>query len=206
MKLSAYIVKHDGGFAPNPFGRVCTLACCKPTIRRNAEPEDIVIGTGSVSSGLSGRLVYAMRVNEVLPFDEYWVRYPSKRPSLDSPVKMRGDNVWHSDASGNWHCAPGAIHDESNRNRDLRGRNVLISSDFFYFGRNAVAIPTRFHRMIATTQGHKNTYDRFLITSFWKWINSNAPKPGRIGLPLDFADPIRAVCECSKKHKHDWHN
>jgi len=38
MKLSGYIVRVDTGFAPNPFGRHCTLACCKPTIRRVAEP------------------------------------------------------------------------------------------------------------------------------------------------------------------------
>ena len=196
-------MKHDSGFAPNPFGRVCTLACCKPTIRRNAESGDIVIGTGSVSSGLSGCLIYAMRVIEVLPFDEYWVRFPSKRPSPDSPVKMRGDNVWHHDLSGNWHCAPGAIHDEGDRNRDLRGRNVLISSDYFYFGGNAIAIPDRFRLMIATTQGHKNTDDPSLITGFWKWISSKAPKLGRIALPLDFADPVCGVCECSKKHVHD---
>jgi Nucleotide modification associated domain 2 len=44
MKLSAYIVRVDSGFAPNPFGHHCTLACCKPTIRRKAEPGDIIVG------------------------------------------------------------------------------------------------------------------------------------------------------------------
>ena len=37
VKLMAYIVRHDSGFSPNPFGGVCTLACCKPAIRRSAE-------------------------------------------------------------------------------------------------------------------------------------------------------------------------
>ena len=30
MTLYSYIVKHDNGFAPNPFHGFCTLACCKP--------------------------------------------------------------------------------------------------------------------------------------------------------------------------------
>src|SRR5712692_3346145 len=67
MKLSAYIVRVDSGFAPNPFGHHCTLACCKPTIRRKAEPGDIIVGTGSARYGLTGCVVYAMRVRDVIP-------------------------------------------------------------------------------------------------------------------------------------------
>jgi len=29
-------LKHDSGFVPNPFHGYCTLACCKPQIRRKA--------------------------------------------------------------------------------------------------------------------------------------------------------------------------
>jgi len=32
--LYSYIVKTDTGFAPNPFHGFCTLACCKPIMRR----------------------------------------------------------------------------------------------------------------------------------------------------------------------------
>jgi len=199
MKLSAYIVKHDSGFSPNPFGGVCTLACCKPTIRRNAKPGDIILGTGSAHSGLSGHLVYAMRVGAVLAFDEYWERYPSRRPSPETPVKKRGDNIWHRDAFGNWRGIPGAIHDERSRDRDLRGRNALISSEFYYFGRDAIEIPSEFRCLIATARGHKNTKDADLITRFWEWIKCTAPKPGRIGVPLDFAEALCDDSECNRK-------
>jgi hypothetical protein len=150
MKLSAYIVRYDTGFSQNPFGRVCALACCKPTIRRTAEEGDIVIGTGSARTGLSKHLIYAMRVEAVLPLDKYWKDYPSKRPSSISPLKAQGDNIWHRDSSGNWCCAPGARHDERNRKRDLKGRNVLISQDFYYFGRDAIQIPERFRCLICS--------------------------------------------------------
>lgn len=67
MKLSAYIITVDSGFAPR---RYCTLACCKPTIRRTAEPGDIVIACAASSAARPGHLVYAMRVNEV--YQKYW--------------------------------------------------------------------------------------------------------------------------------------
>jgi hypothetical protein len=140
-----------------------------------------------------------MRVETVLPLDEYWERYPSKRPSPKTPVRARGDNIWHRDAFGKWRCVPGALHDERNRNRDLRGCNALISSEFYYFGRDAIQIPYDFRCLIATTQGHKNTNDADLITRFWEWIKANAPKPGRTGIPFDFAEPGCGVCECNRK-------
>jgi len=138
-----------------------------------------------------------MRVGTVLPYDDYWERHPSKRPSAQTPVKKRGDNIWHRDESGNWRCVPGALHDERNRKRDLRGRNALISSEFYYFGRDAIEIPDEFRHLIATARGHKNTYDRDPITRFWEWVKANAPKAGRIGMPFDFAEPVCTACECN---------
>jgi hypothetical protein len=199
MRLSAYIVRHDNGFSPNPFGRVCTLACCKPAIRRTAKPGETIIGTGSARCGLSGRLIYAMRVETVIPLHEYWERYPSKRPSQETPVRARGDNIWHRDALGNWRCVPGALHDERNRDRDLRGRNALISSEFYYFGRDAIQMPPEFRCLIATARGHKNTDNADVVTRFWKWIKATAPKAGRIGIPFDFVGAACGVCECNRK-------
>ena len=44
MKIYSYIVKRDYGFAPNPFYGYCTLATCKPVIRKHAEIGDIIQG------------------------------------------------------------------------------------------------------------------------------------------------------------------
>ena len=44
MKLYSYIIKSDLGFSPNPFWGKCTLACCKPVIRKTAKPGDWVVG------------------------------------------------------------------------------------------------------------------------------------------------------------------
>ena len=37
VKLYSYIVAVDSGFAPNPFHGFCTIATCKPRIRKTAE-------------------------------------------------------------------------------------------------------------------------------------------------------------------------
>ena len=48
MKIYSYIVKRDYGFAPNPFYGYCTLATCKPVIRKHAEIGDIIVGIGKI--------------------------------------------------------------------------------------------------------------------------------------------------------------
>ena len=146
MKLAAYIITVDSGFAPHPFGRYCTLACCKPTIRRTAEPGDIVIACAASSAARPRHLVYAMRVKEVIPYQKYWriARFATRKPSKKTAVRRRGDNIWHQDRAGKWHVCAGACHDQSHCERDTGGVNALVATDFFYFGRSAIRIPVRF--------------------------------------------------------------
>ena len=69
-RLFSYVVDHDYGFAPNPFGGICTLAKCKyGSKKRNivemAERRDWIAGTGGADLSKSaghGKLIYAMRV------------------------------------------------------------------------------------------------------------------------------------------------
>jgi hypothetical protein len=69
-RLFSYVLRKDDGAAPNPFWGVCTLAICKPVIRRTAEVDDWVVGTGSKRApdgrDLSGTVVYAMRITKKL--------------------------------------------------------------------------------------------------------------------------------------------
>jgi len=80
-QLFTYTIPYDDGAAPNPFHGMCTLAICKPSIRRVAKVGDWVAGLGSKnapSGDLSGRLVYAMKVEEVIPLSEYDRRAPQE--------------------------------------------------------------------------------------------------------------------------------
>ena len=65
--LFSYVVRFDSGFAPNPFYGYCTLATCKPRIRKAAGVGDWVVGSGSNDSLVrrGGYMVYAMQVSDV---------------------------------------------------------------------------------------------------------------------------------------------
>ena len=110
-RVYSYCVARDYGFAPNPFYGFCTLATCKPIIRRKASVGDFIVGTGSKELGQQGKLVYAMRVSEAMSLDEYWadLRFQVKKPNLAGSLKKRfGDNVYHS-ANGSW-CQEDSHH------------------------------------------------------------------------------------------------
>lgn len=72
MKIYSYVVRYDSGFAPNPFEKFCSLATCKPRIRKNIQVGDWVIGTGSIENVGNKKLIYAMQVEEKMTFDKYW--------------------------------------------------------------------------------------------------------------------------------------
>ena len=42
MIVYEYVMTSDSGFAPNPFHGACTLACCKPKIRKGVANEIFV--------------------------------------------------------------------------------------------------------------------------------------------------------------------
>ena len=101
-KLYSYVLREDTGFAPNPYHGFCTLACCKGPIRMRAVVGDWIIGTGSDARGKwhGNNISYAMRVTEVLTFDEYWRdgRFLAKRPNPDGDLKEScGDNIYRFD-------------------------------------------------------------------------------------------------------------
>ena len=50
-RLFSYTIPSDDGAAPNPFHGQCTLAICKPSIRRVAKKDDWIAGLGSKMPG-----------------------------------------------------------------------------------------------------------------------------------------------------------
>ncbi len=141
----------DFGFAPNPFHGVCTLATCKPRIRRTAQNDDWIFGMGGSKLNAAGRCIYAMRVSNALTFDEYWVapEYRAKRPVRNGSRKtIVGDNIyyripdselWHQEDSH--HSQPNGTPDQYNIRHDTQTDRVLISEQFVYFGASAPAVP-----------------------------------------------------------------
>ena len=88
MRLYSYVVVSDTGFAPNPFDNFCTLATCKPRIRKNAKIGDIIIGTGSKSNVGNDKLIYAMKITERMNYNDYF---------NDNRFIGRSDNIYYLD-------------------------------------------------------------------------------------------------------------
>lgn len=151
-KVYMYVMSRDFGFAPNPFHGVCTLATCKPTIRRVAQVGDWVLGLGGLRLKAFDRCIYAMQVDETMTFDEYW-EHPDhlrKRPvRIGTRKTMVGDNIYHRDRiGGGWlqadshHSRPDGAPEPLNVSTDTGADRVLLSHRFIYYGREAVPIPS----------------------------------------------------------------
>ena len=144
MKLYSYVIPRDYGFAPNPYFGYCTLATCKPGIRKSAQVGDWIAAYGSARSSIAQKLVMLMKVGETLSFDEYWTdaRFMSKHPVFNKgKIHMYGDNIYHH-VGDRWMQDPshhsymdGSIN-YMNLDRDTKANRVLIATEFFYFGAN----------------------------------------------------------------------
>lgn len=200
MRLYSYVVARDFGFAPNPFHGFCTLATCKSDIRRTATVGDLVIGTGSATRKRGGYLVYIMNVTEVTTFDRYWIdrRFTGKKPSMHGSKKQAfGDNIYHRTAgSGPWmqenshHSLADGTANFANVANDTKSINVLVSSDFLYFGGEGPQIPKRFCSFagydVCAGRGYKNRFPADLVRELTGWWRS-LDTAGCAGRPLDWS-------------------
>lgn len=199
MRLHSYVVARDVGFAPNPFHGYCTLATCKPVIRRHAEIGDWIVGTGPTDKGKQRNLIFVMKVEEVLTFDKYWndPRFLCKRPNLRGSLKQAyGDNIYHRDKqTGEWHqenshhSFPNGVLNEENLCQDVETtENVLISQSFSYWGKSGPEIPSNFLSEsfnLKARRGHKNNFNETHIERFLAWYQS-LDQTGYLGEPIDF--------------------
>lgn len=192
-KCYSYVVARDYGFAPNPFHGVLTLADCKQQIRKVAKVGDWVIGHSSKKLGQ--KLIYMMKVTEVLTFDQYWYdpRYLIKRPCMNgSLVTMYGDNIYHHDEIGEWkqedshHSLEHGITNQLNLKRDTGTTDrVLISAEFIYLGKSMMEMPENMRGYIHPTQGHRSV-DMKLAMQIWNLLVEHYPEKGLIDDPLLF--------------------
>ncbi len=200
MKLYSYVIARDFGFAPNPFYGFCTLATCKPKIRKTALVGDWIIGTGSKKYDLQEHLVFAMRVTEVETFEGYWndQRFLHKRPNLSGSLKQWfGDSIYHRNPrTGHWiqenshHSRDTGAPYRANILNDTQTDRVLISNDFVYFGGSAPRIPGSFRRagreLWKNGPGHRCNFSQAYIANVVGWLRSIGSW-GYIGAPAAFA-------------------
>lgn len=192
MQLISYKVKHDTGFAPNPYFGILTLATCKPAIRRSSKIRvgDWIAGWTAASSPKYStpvgkeRLVYLACISEIITFEQYWNNFPQKRPSIsngkESP-EYYGDNIYEPDCTSPlgfkrvttiFHCS------EKSMNRDLGGENVIICKKFYYFSAaNALEIPQNIKKDFNNVlRGHKLFNNELEIHNMTTFVQENQTK------------------------------
>nr|VFJ63211.1 MAG: hypothetical protein BECKDK2373C_GA0170839_110424 [Candidatus Kentron sp. DK] len=198
--LFSYVVARDYGFAPNPFFGVCTLATCKPRIRKAAKTGNWIIGTGSKQKqrNRQGFLVYVMRISETMTFNEYWSdeRFRRKKPNLRGSKKQAfGDNIYFKDDDGDWqqqdshHSYENGVLNPHNIKNDTQTDKVLIGEEFAYWGGSGPVIPQRFRDYngidICAGRNHKSRFPDELVAEFIEWFQS-LKQTGYQGKPLDW--------------------
>jgi hypothetical protein len=147
-----YAVSYDLGFAPNPFGGLCSLACCKPNIRQRAKHGDWIVGLTGTKLKPEKRCVFGMVVTADMTFDDYWDNpdFQTRRPKRNgSPKKQVGDNIYHRVTTAAPWVQEDSVHSLEdgtqcplNTKHDTRVNRVLLSERFTYFGASAPVVPT----------------------------------------------------------------
>jgi hypothetical protein len=224
--LYSYSLRIDDGAAPNPFGGVCTLAICKPAIRRTAEVGDWIVGLGTKRApdgrDLSLHVAYAMEVTDKMSLREY-DRYclkqlPIKIPKWqrDLPFGQRVGDCLYAYADGVKEPVqrPG-VHNHLNIPGDLSGDNALLGARFYYFGDATVALPEDFQRIAHPYQGHKVRKNMDIAAAVIKWLLNGCGgdyQPGVLyGRPLhrhlvENKSTSATWSTCAKPRRVDDHN
>jgi hypothetical protein len=195
MNVFSYVVEHDLGFAPNPFQGICTLACCKPQIRKHAQVGDYILGTGAARVKLQCHLIYWMQVEEILSFDQYWAdrRFRRKRPIMVGSTYLRyGDNIYHRDGGkkfqqeDSFHSKENGLLSLGDLKRDTETtERVLLSSNFSYWGRAAVQLPHELHCFVRKGPGHLRYFTPQQLSHLNAWLRQQ-PDRGYIDEPADW--------------------
>ena len=190
MRLCSYIVRKDTGLAPNPFWGSCTLAVCTPNhMGIRLKEEDWVVGFLNKERG--NRLLFAMKVKEILHFDAYYKdsQFKAKRPNVNGSWRERcGDNMYFLDAKGQWKRHPTIYHRTSEHlAQDTKKPYVFVGKYFYYFGQNAPKLPKEYHEIVVNRQGVKCNHEFELTQKFIGWLKQSF-KPGIHGDPIDNPD------------------
>ena len=212
VALWTYCLPYDNGAAPNPYWGVCTLAICKPVIRRDAQVGDWVVGTGSKNSPIgdvSGSVVYAMRISAKVSMAEYDVlsrtQLPNKIPVWNHKDRRRrlGDSIYdfESDPPAQ---RPG-VHLADNRATDLGGQYVLLSDHFYYFGDHPIQLHDDLLPIVRQGPGHKSVSNALDVGRFVQWIEGVGVKPNSLkGKPQrDLFVNEAAIAACAADNRKE---
>ena len=193
--LYCYKIIRDYGFAPNPFFGYCTLAYCKPHIRKYCKIGDWIAGFGGKNTIVPYKMVYLMQVSEKMTFDQYWIdsRFGRKKPYFFGSLKQcYGDNVYHHNEDGIWiqencHHSYEDSTNYKNLNTDTSVDAVAVSGKYWYFGDGAIVLPRQFEQIIPDARDFIKIQNTTLHDELIIWMKDNY-EMGKNGLPFSWID------------------
>lgn len=169
------------------------------------------MGVGGARLRATGRCIYLMNVSEILTFDRYWSdnRFRVKRPVRNgSLVMMVGDNIYRKNVTtGEWiqedshHSNPDGSTNITNLQTDTMSVNVLISSHFYYFGRQAPFLDLSAINYKNVRNYCKKSLGEGKVVAFVNNIEDSYRKNRNIVIadPFDFGQAAKRVDQSSGK-------
>jgi len=135
-RLYTYIVQCDTGGAPCAEESLWSLAICKPGIRKGARMGDIIVGISGGALKLSTKkkqILFISVVTKVVTMKEYAIDYRNRPDSIYTP---------------DMELIPNQFHNCGNFENDMKGKNVLLSNNFIYFGNKYIPVPDNLQDII----------------------------------------------------------
>jgi hypothetical protein len=172
-RLCTYIVTEDTGFAPNPFGKWCTLAACTPN-HMNAQLDigDWIVGF--LSKSRQNRFLFAMEILCVMQMGDYFSdhRFESKKPKKSPDWRERcGDNIYERLEDGTWVQHTNDFHNtKAQMDQDTKYAKVFVASRFWYFGQASQVVPVPFAPLIPDRHGIRCKQNPHLSEQFMRWV------------------------------------
>lgn len=138
-KLYSYILACDNGGAPCVEEGCLSIAICKPEIRRLSKVGDIIVGISGYKLGKEKKIIFICKITKMVTMEEYG-------------NITRSDSIYTSKLK----MKKNPFHNCGDYERDINGKNVIMSTDFIYFGKKYIPLPENLQDIIPG-RGYQST-------------------------------------------------
>ena len=164
MRVFTYKIQGDCGAAPCVENTLWSLAICKPVIRKIAVIGDIIIGiSGNKLKIGKNKIIFIAEITNVLTIRNYAINHSE-----------RSDCIY----TENLQLIPNKFHNCGSVKTDLGGKNVLLSTNFIYYGNKYISVPEDLSEIIPG-RGHQSDKNKPYIENI---VNFFIKEKSRIGI------------------------
>jgi hypothetical protein len=199
-RIYFYKLTADNGGAPCVQDGLLSLAICKPMIRSTAEPGDLVFGFAADSLHRDNGLIYIAQIGKKVCNGDYYVKERFGNRNDRVYERRRSRFAWRH---GALHHGPKDLAHDLGQPPDYKKANVLLSTDFRYFGASGTSEYKSRFRLVKEAveqlgQGHRVRHAEPLRMELMAlkeqvWKNSRKRVAGE-----PTSAPRRGVCHRSK--------